>query len=186
MSSWPLGVATACPTCFEVTEMKKHPNFPNYSVTKDGRVWSHRSKKWLKNVLRKSGYLHVHLCKNTKVHNCRIHRLVLETFVGPCPGGMECRHLNGDPSDNCLENLQWGTRSENRYDSVRHGTHPKSSLGKYGEKHPKSKISDQDRRLMFNAYHDGVCTQQELANLFGVCQRRVCVIVNNSRWNEYA
>lgn len=30
-----------------------------------------------------------------------IHRLVLETFVGPRPEGMECCHNNDDPSDNC-------------------------------------------------------------------------------------
>ena len=180
----------ARPHLFEVIggmrEMKRHPDFPNYSVTKDGRVWSGNREGskggWLKNTLRKSGYLHVHLRKNAKTYNCRVHRLVLETFVGLCPDGMECRHLNGDPADNRLENLCWGTRSENMYDKVRHGTHPKSSLGKYGEKHPKSKISDQDRRLMFSVYHDGAYTQQELAEHFGVCQRRVCVIVNDSRW----
>lgn len=52
-----------------------------------------------------------------------VHRLVLEAFVGPCPPGMECRHLNGDSGDNHLRNLQWGTPSENQFDKVRHGTH---------------------------------------------------------------
>lgn len=34
-----------------------------------------------------------------------------------------CRHLNGNPYDNRLENLAWGTPSENMLDKVRHGTH---------------------------------------------------------------
>jgi len=46
----------------------------------------------------------------------------LETSVGPCPEGHVTRHLNGDPTDNRLENLRWGTRSENQRDSVKHGT----------------------------------------------------------------
>ena len=56
-------------------------------------------------------------------HTRLVHRLVLEAFVGPRPEGMVARHLNGDPGDNRLENLAWGTQSENNYDKVRHGTH---------------------------------------------------------------
>jgi hypothetical protein len=53
----------------------------------------------------------------------KVHRLVLETFVGPCPDGMECCHNNGDPADNRLENLRWDTLSSNAYDRVEHGVH---------------------------------------------------------------
>jgi len=42
-------------------------------------------------------------------------------FVGPCPEGMECRHLDGNPGNNNLENLAWGTREENMKDRVDHG-----------------------------------------------------------------
>lgn len=51
-----------------------------------------------------------------------VHRLMLEAFVGPCPPGMECRHLNGVADDNRLENLCWGTHLENEMDRRRHGT----------------------------------------------------------------
>lgn len=50
-----------------------------------------------------------------------VHKLVLIAFVGPAPHKNECRHLNGDPADNRLENLCWGTRRENIMDSVRQG-----------------------------------------------------------------
>lgn len=52
----------------------------------------------------------------------RLHVLVLETFTGPCPPGQLCRHLNGDPSDNRLANLSWGTYAENTRDMQGHGT----------------------------------------------------------------
>ena len=42
-----------------------------------------------------------------------VHRLVLLAFAGPCPDGMEALHLNGNPRDNRLRNLRWGTRGEN-------------------------------------------------------------------------
>jgi hypothetical protein len=51
------------------------------------------------------------------------HALVLETFIGPRPAGMEGCHNNGAPTDNRLANLRWDTTSENHRDSVRHGTH---------------------------------------------------------------
>lgn len=52
-----------------------------------------------------------------------VHSLVLETFVGPCPVGMEALHDNDVRDDNRLSNLSWGTRSQNVLDSVRNGRH---------------------------------------------------------------
>lgn len=55
-----------------------------------------------------------------------VHRLVLEAFIGPCPDGMQCRHLDGNPGNNFVTNLRWGTSSENNLDKVGHGTHPQA------------------------------------------------------------
>ena len=51
-----------------------------------------------------------------------IHRGVCEAFHGPCPEGMECRHLDGDMLNNSAENLKWGTPTENSHDKYTHGT----------------------------------------------------------------
>jgi hypothetical protein len=104
--------------------MKQIPGFPKYSITDDGSVWSTQKKvgKWLKLKKAKFGYLRASLWTGTKVITRMVHCLVLETFVGPCPKGAECRHLNSDPSDNRLNNLKWGTRSENAQDAIRRGT----------------------------------------------------------------
>lgn len=37
---------------------------------------------------------------------------------------METRHLDGDPGNNKVDNLVWGTIEENRRDTVKHGNHP--------------------------------------------------------------
>lgn len=50
-----------------------------------------------------------------------VHALVLAAFVGPRPSGMDVRHLDGNPANNTLGNLAYGTRSENCADAVRHG-----------------------------------------------------------------
>ncbi len=59
----------------------------------------------------------------TGIRTVRVHVLVAEAFIGPRPEGSECRHLNGNPADNRVSNLAWGTRSENNRDAVAHGTH---------------------------------------------------------------
>lgn len=53
----------------------------------------------------------------------KVHRLVLDAFVGPRPTGMECCHNDGDPTNNHVSNLRWDTKSANCLDSVQHGTH---------------------------------------------------------------
>jgi hypothetical protein len=61
----------------------------------------------------KCGHVSVSIGKgNTRL----VHQLVMEAFVGPCPEGLEVRHLNGRGADNRLENLLYGTRSENNID----------------------------------------------------------------------
>lgn len=70
------------------------------------------------------GHLQVQLYgDNGDQWTVRVHQLVLAAFVGPCPDGMEVRHLNGDPADNRAANLAYGTRAQNVADALRHGTH---------------------------------------------------------------
>ena len=45
-----------------------------------------------------------------------VHQLIMKTFVGDPPEGMEVLHNNGDPTDNRLENLRYGTRTANILD----------------------------------------------------------------------
>lgn len=68
----------------------------------------------------------------------QVHRLVLEAFVGPCPEGMECRHLDGNPANNHVDNLRWGTHVDNMADRKAHGTNTT------GEKHHKAQLTADD------------------------------------------
>lgn len=72
---------------------------------------------------RQSGYQVVTLARSGGRIHYRVHRLVLTAFCGPRPAGLEGRHLDGDPSNNALSNLIWGTPRENMRDVVRHGRH---------------------------------------------------------------
>lgn len=74
-----------------------------------------------------NGHLNVVLYFNQRKTSKYIHHLVMEAFVGSRPSGCDIRHLNGNPADNRLENLRYGTRQENAQDALRHGTNHNAS-----------------------------------------------------------
>ena len=73
-----------------------------------------------------TGHYTVSLHRDGKASSRKVHRLVLEAFVGPCPDGMEACHWDDDKSNNSVSNLRWGTPSENVVDAVRNGVHRNS------------------------------------------------------------
>ena len=87
-------------------------------------------------------YKHTILCKGDGEFVHLVHRLVLETFVGPCPEGLECRHLDGNELNNNLDNLAWGTKAEQIEDKKRHGTFDNSGQLP-GEGHWNNKLTEQ-------------------------------------------
>ena len=130
-----------------VIQYREVPGFPCYRVGTDGSVWScwtvgknpRPGQQWrrLRTPHLKSGYQQITLCHDCVRHKWSVNRLILFAFVGPAPPGKECRHLDGNKDNNCLENLLWGTRAENIRDAIRHGTFPR------GERSGHAKISDE-------------------------------------------
>lgn len=83
-----------------------------YAITSCGKVWSYRSKKFLKPYLVGNGYLGVKLDGK----NCRVHRLVAMTYI-PNPEGLpQVNHKDENKHNNCLQNLEWcDARYNNTY-----------------------------------------------------------------------
>ena len=90
--------------------------------------------------VRPDGHLNVSLCGKSKL----VHQLVMLAFVGERPDGFEVCHNNGDPADNRLENLRYGTASDNGRDRVRHGTHNMANKTHCPQGHPY----DEDNTLI--------------------------------------
>ena len=170
--------------------MKTIPGFPDYCVTKDGRIWSKPRKdalghnlkgKWLKPGIR-NNYLFVVLYIDSQGNNCYIHRLVLETYVGSSKG-MQCRHLDGNPKNNNLENLCWGTYQENHQDSIRHGTNSQCPVFK-GEKHPNAKLTNTKVRIIRYLRKVAKFTLTDLAWQFDVDQSTIGRVIRKETWKH--
>lgn len=99
----------------EIKDIKDIENYEGlYAITKDGKVWSYKRKKFLKPSNNGSGgYYYVNLWKNGKGRNFRIHRLVAETYI-PNPNNLpEVNHKDEDKSNNCVDNLEWISKIDN-------------------------------------------------------------------------
>lgn len=115
------------------------PDWPGYIVSDLGRVVSlkRREPRELRTYPALGGYRRLQLSDGVKRrHTYFVHQLVMLAFVGPCPDGLETRHLEGDPTDNRLSGLRYGTRSENSMDRIAHGTHPQASRTHCPKGHP--------------------------------------------------
>lgn len=112
------------------------PGLEGYSISADGKIWSDRSGRYLRPHAMPSGHLVASLRRDGTAHTELVHRLVALTFIGPPPPNSEVCHNDGDPGNNRLENLRYGTRSENVLDQVRHGVHNNASKTHCKNGHP--------------------------------------------------
>ena len=172
-----------------MTKWKDHPDYVGYyQVSDNGRVRSvdrlvncdygqrvsHGKELTLGD--RGDGRMIVAFWRDNKQKMMRVHRLVLETFIGPCPDGMECRHLDGDAANNNISNLAWGTRKENDADKVAHGTTAR------GEQQGASKLREWDVKWIRWFTDNGYASNRYLADVFGVCQAQISRIHTRQEW----
>lgn len=125
-----------------IEEWRKHPDYPYHEVSNFGEIrvtvklnkFARDPGTILAGTYSAKGYRQVRILDKYNVPMlCWIHRLVLETFIGPAPEGLQTRHLDGNPRNNRLDNLCWGTPKENQADRALHGTDNK------GERNPMYK-----------------------------------------------
>lgn len=88
-------------------------DYPNYLISTLGRIKSTKTNKILKPYITKRGYVYNLLSKNGKAKNFQVHRLVAKAFIDN-PLNKPCvNHIDFNPSNNNVNNLEWVTYSEN-------------------------------------------------------------------------
>lgn len=96
-------------------EWRKIEEFPNYSVSNIGRVRNDLTNTLLSGYLAKVGYYMISLLKHNKCIHRSIHRLVAMAFIPNPENKPTVNHIDGNKQNNCVENLEWATYSENNY-----------------------------------------------------------------------
>ena len=114
-------------------------------------------------------------------YRASVHRLVLAAFVGPCPPGMECNHLNGIKTDNRVENLEWVTRSENNLHAYRILGHKVLR----GEEHGAVKLREAEVRVIKQAKARKIPAKW-LGEWFKVARSTIYHIWGGTTWKHIA
>ncbi len=123
-------------------EYKPILGFDGYEIATDGTIISHKrpTPRLKKPYIDQDGYWRASLKPNDtppgKMRHQYVHRLVLETYVGPCPDGMEALHKDGNPSNCHVSNLEWGTHQKNMRDKRLHDTDPNVNKTHCPRNHP--------------------------------------------------
>ncbi len=126
----------------------------------------------------KSGYYSVMLTRSRNSHQrILLHRIILKTFCGDCPTGMEASHRDGLKINNSISNLEWKTHSENEKDKVGHGTAP------IGQKNPRCKLSDAQVLKIKSLIKTGE-SQYKIADKFDIWQAQVSQIKRGIIWSH--
>lgn len=122
----------------------------------------------------KYGHQVVHLGFDSKKKNVFVHTMVLLAFVGECPNGMECCHINGDAKDNRLENLRWDTHYSNNQDRKLHGMYA------VGQNHPMSTLTEKD----ILAIRSSGKSNKELRKIYHISNSQMHRILTRQSWKH--
>lgn len=149
-----------------------------YEVSNYGRIKrvgvakGARANLILKPYASTHGYLIVTLCKNRNNRKHSVHRLVLTAFGSPMPRHFDCRHKDGTRTNNHIDNLEWGTRSQNMLDAIAHGRTNR------GTKNPSAKLNEDKVRLIRQDNR----TQAAIAKEYGVGADIISRIKSRKAW----
>ncbi|HRF69961.1 MAG TPA: HNH endonuclease signature motif containing protein [Candidatus Pelethenecus sp.] len=122
---------------------KEIRGFPNYLAGSDGSIYSKKRKKYLAQEKTKDGYLKVTLYNEGKYRSRKTHRFIAEAFIDNPENKPQVNHIDGNKTNNRVENLEWCTAEENMQHAIFSGLYNEKSIknsiesriSKYGKDH---------------------------------------------------
>jgi len=111
-------------------------DFPGYSATFEGEIWSHKRNKFIIGKINRYGYHTVGIRNsNSKRLHKQTHRLIALVYI-PNPENKPCvNHKDGNKLNNHIDNLEWCTISEN----TQHSFNNQLQINKKGKEDECSK-----------------------------------------------
>lgn len=99
------------------------PDYPGYDIHSDGRVYSHKTDKFLSLSRTTVGYVKVRLYNESGGKTFLVHRLVAKAFLGDHSDTLDVCHIDSNQLNNDVSNLRWGTKKSNTADILAAGNH---------------------------------------------------------------
>lgn len=151
----------------------------DYYVTDDGRVYSAKTNKFLSPQLDKDGYEKIRLIStDDKRHRYSVHRLVLENFKPrEDMQKLQVNHIDGNKTNNNLDNLEWVTCSEN----MKHA-YKNNLANQKGERNNASKLTEEQVKEIIKLILSKKYNFVQIGNMYGVCSDTIASIKHKRNW----
>lgn len=136
-----------------VEEFRPIPGYDGvYFVSNLGRIKSKRKgeTKILSGAI-SAGYVLIQLFKNGAHKTFRVHRLVAQAFIPNYLDKPLINHIDGNKSNNRVDNLVWCTQSENMKHAYRTGLQ-KPLAGKRNGMYGRSGAKSPNAKMVLNVY----------------------------------
>jgi hypothetical protein len=165
------------------------PGTWGYFAGSNGTVWSRRvpggkqpfvlDSEWRRlKAGACNGYQYISVSKagstTNKSRSRTIHRIILDTFLGPHPH-LQTMHHDGDRGNNRIRNLKFGTKLENESDKIRHGTTMR------GERYGLAKLKSEHITEIRRQFAAGV-RRRDIAAQFGITCTHVYQVAKRRNW----
>ena len=129
---------------------KSIKGYENYEINKQGEMRNTNTGKTLRKR-KYGGYAGYRMYKNGKPKDMRVHRHIMELFA-PCENMKELvvNHLDGNPLNSTIDNLEWTTVAGNSRHAVDMG------LISIGEDHPMALINEKEALEIIKLQESGM------------------------------
>ena len=146
-----------CPTCYACSNYSRVKTLPRNGVKHGGRI--------IKQYLKKDGYYQIDMGVYGKHLYRRVNRVIAEAFIPNPENKPICDHIDNNPLNNRVDNLQWLTHIENAQKYIRE-VYDGRFIGR-GKILPKKVIATKgNKTLLFNSLFE--CS----LSIFGVKSKR--------------
>lgn len=167
------------------TLWKDIEGYSGFAISNDGQIRNNKTRRILKQTLNHNGYKTVAVRiggRGGKDVNFRIHVQVAKAFL-PAPTDPlknQVNHIDGDKTNNHVDNLEWSTAKDNVIHAFRTGLHVKAR----GADNPNASLTQDDVDYIRANYvpYSSEFGGRALARLFGVSHTVISRVVNGIKY----
>jgi len=148
-----------------------------YEVSNTGYIRSGHVGRILKPSLSRQGYARINAWVGGKPISIAVHRIIAEVFIENPKSLPIVNHIDGNPSNNRVENLEWTTIKENVQHAVDTG------LASRGEECTVAKLTEAQVIVIISLIETGISVI-DVSRRYGVSAAAISHIWNGKTWKH--